>query len=45
MRDPYHLAHALYLGIEVGVTQQSPDEGGDFILSNVHPYEAIARVT
>ena len=45
MRDPYHLADALHLRIEVGVAQKAPDESGDFILSNIHHYEAIARVT
>jgi hypothetical protein len=42
MRDAHYSSHPLHLCIEVGVAEKPANEGGDFILPDVHHNHAIA---
>jgi hypothetical protein len=44
MRDAYHSAHPLHLGIEVGVAEKAANECGGLILPDVHYNEAISSM-
>jgi hypothetical protein len=44
MRDAYHSAHPLHLGIEVGVAEKAANECGVLILPDVHYNEAISSM-